>query len=124
MSPAARRGGGAGRRSRLRLGGSSGVVRPATSVLCRVTGGTLEESVFRRVFDTSDTAAAAVNFTTTKEAVMAKKSASVSHSFTPNPNPKLGDFLRAPGLSAKPPIAASKSTGPLPRNTPRKGAKR
>ncbi len=35
----------------------------------------------------------------------------------PNHNPKLGDYLKGPGASAKPPVAPSKVTGPLPRNT-------
>jgi hypothetical protein len=55
---------------------------------------------------------------------MAKQSSDTANPYTPAPGPtqKIGDFLKAPGSSAKPPVAPSKSTG-LPQNT-RKGAKR
>ena len=55
---------------------------------------------------------------------MAKQSSDSANPFTPAPGltQKLGDFLKAPGSSAKPPTAASKSTGGLPVN--KRGGKR
>lgn len=56
---------------------------------------------------------------------MAKRSSDTANPFKAGPgvSSKLSDYLGAPGRSAKPPSAPSRSTVGVPRNT-RKGAKR
>jgi hypothetical protein len=52
---------------------------------------------------------------------MAEKKPSIAS--TPNPNPKLADYLKAGGQSAKPPVAG-RSTGSIPQNRRSSGGRK